>query len=607
MKYALLLMIFFFQISFSQEKTLDSIKKLKETYLKRDSVRVKNLIQYTKFTQLHHDNETEKIIDEALSISKETNFTAGISSSYSSFALLYIRKGDFNKALLYAEKAKKIQDSIHDNVGLFVTNTAIANVYRELKKPEKAILILKENFKLLDDKNPKKAALHFNLAKSYQVLEDYSNAEFHFKEAKKIAKVVHFATGVAIANSSIGTLKIQKGEYKKGIEYIEKALDFYIKNKQATNIAHSYLEIGLAYSKLDKVDNAITYNNKAIAIYKKQNMYKDLKTAYLHQSNYLSLKNNYKEAIFYLKEHYKVKDSIFSIENIKSINDLQTKYETKKITLEKEIALEKNEKSKTILYSTLLIFVLVLLSFLFYFKNYKTKKKAELILTKLKATQKQLATEKQYRTAELKALKSQMNPHFIFNALNSIQGLILEQKTNQSYDYIVIFSNLVRNVLNYSNKDFIPIQEELEFLKTYLELEKLRFGDEFTYTIDYVDNKEIEVPSILVQPFIENALLHGLLHKKGNKTLTITFALKNEALSCTIIDNGVGRKKAKIIQERQGKRHQSFALNAISSRLRMLSEKTGHTAKFTTTDLYNYDIPTGTKVVIIMPYKTAFE
>ncbi len=607
MKYSLILIItlFYFQTFFSQDKVLDSIRKQLENHTKRDSIRVYNLIQYTKYTQLHNENDTEKIIDEALSISKEINFIEGISSAYSIYALLYQRRGDFNKALLYAEKAKKIQDSTHNNVGLYITNTAIANVYRELNKPKKAILILKENFKLLDDKNPRKASLHFNLAKVYQILEDYSNAEFHFIEAKKIAKATNFITGVAIANSSIGTLKIQKGEYKKAIEYIEKTLSFYIKSKQFTNVAHSYLEMAVAYSKSGKVLNAIAYNNKAIAIYKKHNMYKDLKTAYLNQSKYLSAINNYKKSNLYLKKHYKIKDSIFSLENSKNINDLQAKYETEKITLEKEIALGKITKNKTILNSIFLIFALVLLSALFYFKSYKTKKKAELILTELEETEKRLILEKQYRTAELKALKAQMNPHFIFNALNSIQGLILQKNTNASYDYIVLFSNLVRNTLNYSNKDFISIQEELEFLNTYLKLEKLRFGDDFTYTIDYKGDKEIKVPSLIIQPFIENALLHGLLHKKGDKTLSIAFEFTNQ-LKCIIIDNGIGRKEAIKIQERQGKHHESFALKTIKKRLEILSIKKNTKANFTTTDLYQNDKSIGTKVKIVLPFKTIF-
>ncbi len=207
--------------------------------------------------------------------------------------------------------------------------------------------------------------------------------------------------------------------------------------------------------------------------------------------------------------------------------------------------------------------------------------------------------------SELKALRSQMNPHFIFNSLNSIQGLILEQNTDASYDYIVLFANLVRSALNYSNQDFIPMQKELEFLDVYLKLEKLRFGDEFTYTIQSDIDQEIEVPSLIVQPFIENALVHGLMHKKGKRTISINFELK-DTLRCIIIDNGIGRMKAQEIQERQGREHESFALQAIESRLKILSAKEGLHAEFITTDLHENGIPSGTMIELVMPYRDSF-
>lgn len=208
--------------------------------------------------------------------------------------------------------------------------------------------------------------------------------------------------------------------------------------------------------------------------------------------------------------------------------------------------------------------------------------------------------------SELKALRSQMNPHFIFNSLNSIQGLILQEDTNASYDYIVLFANLVRSVLNYSNKEFISIEKELEFLDIYLQLEKLRFGDDFSYTIGYNGNKELMVPSLIVQPFIENALVHGLLHKKGLKTLSITFEHNDNQLKCTIIDNGVGRKRAQEIQERQGQLHESFALGAIKKRLEILGTALGVKLGFETTDLYQNGLASGTKIEVVIPFKSRF-
>jgi hypothetical protein len=205
--------------------------------------------------------------------------------------------------------------------------------------------------------------------------------------------------------------------------------------------------------------------------------------------------------------------------------------------------------------------------------------------------------------SELKALRSQMNPHFIFNSLNSIQDLILREDKEKSYDYIVLFAKLVRNTLSYSNMDFIPIEKELEFLDVYLSLEKLRFGDNFEYAIHYNGSKNVNVPSMLVQPFIENALVHGLIHKKGLKKLDVTFN-QSKGLTCTVIDNGVGRVKADEIQFRQRGNHASFALTAIQQRLEILNLQLGEEiGKYDVTDLYENKKPVGTRVDITIPFR----
>ncbi len=607
MKFVLIftLVFFTFQSVFSQVKDLDSIKKLNQNYTKRDSIRVKNLIRYTKFTAIHNDKESEKTLNEALNISKEINYTKGISDSFGTYALYYVRQGDFKQALLYAEKAKKIQDSIHDITGLIITNTAIANVYNQLNQPKKAIVILKENLELLKDDNPNKAAIHFYLAKAHQTLKQYNNAEMHYNKAKKIAELTNFTTGVSIANSSIGIIKIEKGEYKKGIEYIEKALVFFKTNKQTANIAHSYIEIANAYSKLKKIDKAIDYNNKAITIYKNQNTLKTLKHAYLNHSEYLLLKNNYKESNFYLKEHYKIKDSIFSNENVKNIAEMQAKYETEKTILEKEVALEKNKKNKTLFYSTLLTLILLLLSSLFYFEKYKERKKTELILTKLKETQKRLALEKQYRSSELKALKAQMDPHFIFNALNSIQEYIILNKKNLASDYLGKFADLMRKYLYHSDKGSLSLQEEIDTLKIYLDLEKVRFEDTLNYKFN-IDSSlttlDYKIPTMLVQPYVENALKHGLLHLKNNRELELSFFKKENCIECIIQDNGVGRKKAKEIKEKKNTFHKSFATKATQERLDLLNFGKDKKIGVEIIDLFtDNNEPTGTKVILKIP------
>ncbi|MFK7832395.1 MAG: sensor histidine kinase, partial [Winogradskyella sp.] len=203
---------------------------------------------------------------------------------------------------------------------------------------------------------------------------------------------------------------------------------------------------------------------------------------------------------------------------------------------------------------------------------------------------------------ELKALRSQMNPHFIFNSLNSIQDLILQQDTNASYDYIVLFSDLVRNTLNYSNKNFIPLEKEVEFLETYLKLEKLRFDESFKCTIETENLNDISIPSLILQPFVENAIIHGLFHKSGSKELSIVFKIQSNYIHCSIIDNGIGRKKAQSILKRQGKTHVSFALNSIQKRLDILKNKYGSDVGYTIIDLGTAAESEGTRVDITLPF-----
>ncbi|WP_157698899.1 sensor histidine kinase [Bernardetia litoralis] len=245
--------------------------------------------------------------------------------------------------------------------------------------------------------------------------------------------------------------------------------------------------------------------------------------------------------------------------------------------------------------------MLIFGSTVLFFKNKIKKKEKERI-----AELEKISLEKELMAINLTALRSQMNPHFIFNVLNSIQDLILQKNIKASYDYIVTFSELIRNALNYSSEDFIPIEKELKFLNVYLKLEKLRFGDAFNYTINSDIQELIKVPSLLIQPFIENALVHGLMHKKGEKELNISFEFKEEYLKCIITDNGIGRKKVNEIYTRQKNKNESFALSAIRKRLDIFKKKYNNNLGYVIEDLYSNEKDTGTKVILTLPFEYDF-
>ncbi len=220
----------------------------------------------------------------------------------------------------------------------------------------------------------------------------------------------------------------------------------------------------------------------------------------------------------------------------------------------------------------------------------------------LKKQRRKIELQNELNASKLIAIQSQMNPHFIFNAINSIQDLILKGDIDNSYNYIIKFSKLVRQTLNFSDKEFIDIEEEIELLETYLELEKLRFKDDFEYTIINNNAEDIQVPPMLIQPFVENAIKHGLLHKEGLKKLHILFDM-NDTLHCTVTDNGVGRKRAQEIKERQQKNHQSFSVNATKIRFDIMKNHYKQELGVFYTDMEENGSPTGTKVLINMPFK----
>ena len=240
------------------------------------------------------------------------------------------------------------------------------------------------------------------------------------------------------------------------------------------------------------------------------------------------------------------------------------------------------------LFASLILF----LSYLFYTRRLKIQSIKAAQLNELNAS-------------KLIAIQSQMNPHFIFNALNSIQDLVLKGDIDNSYTFITKFSNLVRRTLLYSDKDFIEFDQEIKLIELYLSLEKLRFKESLTYSINTNNIEDIKVPPMLIQPFIENALLHGLLHKSGLKTISIDFELKDQ-LICTITDNGIGRKKATEIRERQRADHESFSSNAIKNRFEILERHFGGDLGFEIQDLSENDLPSGTKVILKIPIHHKF-
>ncbi|ESU21080.1 hypothetical protein FEDK69T_26350 [Flavobacterium enshiense DK69] len=248
-----------------------------------------------------------------------------------------------------------------------------------------------------------------------------------------------------------------------------------------------------------------------------------------------------------------------------------------------------------ILASALFIFLL----FSYYKKQIqKIEKRNQMQLDKINL-------EKNLNQSKLKAVKSQMNPHFFYNALNTIQSYILSNDKKQAVNYLSKFSNLTRTILEMTEKEAITVSEEVKTLRLYLDIEKARFEDDFEYEItvkDNVDSENIKIPSMLLQPYVENAVKHGLLHKEGKKLLQISFEKINDDLKISIDDNGIGRKKSAELNAVKNKNHRSFATNAIQNRVDLLNQFTQKNITFSYIDKISADDqPEGTTVIFTIP------
>lgn len=204
---------------------------------------------------------------------------------------------------------------------------------------------------------------------------------------------------------------------------------------------------------------------------------------------------------------------------------------------------------------------------------------------------------------QLKTLSNQMNPHFIFNALNSIKSYLIMNDQKNAIFYLNQFSKLVRHILESLREDYISLREELDIIKIYMNLENMRFG----YSIDFqlnidpaVDTEEIRIPTLILQPFIENALIHGLLPKDGERTLKIDVFKQNKDIIITIIDNGIGREASNQNKHEKVVIKKSIGLRIINERLNLYNKKHDFLMKYDIEDLKRQEVALGTKVRLVI-------
>jgi LytS/YehU family sensor histidine kinase len=204
-----------------------------------------------------------------------------------------------------------------------------------------------------------------------------------------------------------------------------------------------------------------------------------------------------------------------------------------------------------------------------------------------------------------------MNPHFMFNSLNSIKNFILRQETKEASHYLTRFSQLMRVILRNSSQPLIPLADEMEALRLYIELELMRFDGGFEVNIDVeeaIDQHNLLIPPMLIQPYVENAIWHGLMHKSVPRTLAILVHCDAQNLKIHIVDNGIGREQAAVMNSKQRNNHKSYGMQITHDRLSLIERSLSIRTRVDIHDRMDPDgQPAGTEVELTIPLLTQFE
>lgn len=536
--------------------------------------------------------------EKALEIGKETKDSIILAYALNSLGVAYRRLDENQKAFQYHFEALNIAKARGDTRGRSIALNSIGNIYLSLGEYKNAIDEFEEGLQLEMGmhSNIGQAINYANLGAAYEGLGDIDKAISYYHQSLKFNSMERSDKGIAICYNLLGEANMKKGDYDLALYYLRQAVALNDKLKDRINAAENDITIGKIYQKKEDFKSAITYLNNGLDIARQIGSQSLMVEAYEALGETESLSGSATNAFNFLKKAYQLKDSLYKEQATPQMAKLRTLYELDKkedqirlLTQENEISRLKLANRAYLNLGIVILLGLVISGTIFYW-FYRKQKDKRLML--------------QY---ELQSLRSQMNPHFIFNALNSIDNYIWKKDPEQASAYLVKFSNLMRMTLQNSRSRSIPFGAELEFLKLYMELENFRHDGKFNYTIDVapgINGENVRIPSMVIQPFVENAILHGLSHKTdGECQLTIRFSRKNDLIVCEVEDNGIGRNRARQLQQKNVSGRESLGILVTEERVKLLKKITGKKElHIKITDMKNDDDQsTGTRVTLILP------
>jgi tetratricopeptide (TPR) repeat protein len=570
------------------------------------------------------------LAEEDMAISQALDYKRGIAGAYEDKGYAYFQMGDIKNALKYYQDALDYSSEYNIRVTKASTLSRLGNLYTVIGALDKAFDYYEQELKMrlamkdslyiadcydnfaviLDRKKMRDESISYNL----KAAEIYHNCKDSFSEAKSLSAIAEFYTdnrqfpkafkyltkalkamGNGFVYNHLGSYYDDLGKNDSALYNYTMAFKIFARDSDRQDMARAISNVGTIEYKMGNFDAAEKHIRQGLEI---NIMLGDLQETATSEGNLAEVcanRKDYKEAYLHAQTSAKLNDSFSKLEMVDKLAELNTRFEVKEIE-DKNKALQNRNDLQSLKLQRKNIFIYGALSALVLLA----------VIGALLFRQNKIRANQQKAELEQKQLRAQMNPHFIFNCLNSIQHFIVANDVKNANKYLSGFALLMRQTLENSKEGAVTLRKEIEYLENYLVLERMRFEDKFTSEIVWAENVNIdvvEIPSMIIQPFIENAIRHGLCYLDGKDgRLKISFYINGNYLYCEVDDNGIGREQSQKIKMASEIVYESQGMELTRQRLALVSKSVGSEYKIEIIDKRNaQERSEGTTIIIKFP------
>ncbi len=539
-----------------------------------------NALTYFNKAQLQFESLLEKTPEDKI-------LKNGLARTFASKGVVYTQLSNYYMALENYHKALKLYQEAGQQINISKALNNIGIVYKSLLNYPKALEYLWKAHQIQKAIGEQNAPVTLtNIGVIYFETGKYNAALQYYNEAEKEFLKNDNPMGFALLKNYLGDYYQHQNNDARAFECYQQSVNLYerIKNKFGASLA--LYNIGELYTQQKKYPEAIPFAKKSLAYAKEIGVLDQTYHSEKLLSDLYGFMNNTSESFSHYKNYIAARDSINNQENNKKFAQAEMNFEYRK----KEALLSEKTKRQTQFTIFSVVGLMLLIGLI-------------LVIYNRRQVKRRLTLQKEVAEYEQKALHLQMNPHFVFNCLGAISSFIVQNGTDSALKYLSKFSKLMRLTLEYSKGSLIPIDKEIESLQNYLELEQLRFNNKFEFYINSSAKVEFNMglPPLLIQPFVENAILHGMVPKEGTGRIDVDFDVQNGQLICTVTDDGIGLSESKLLKENSVTAHKSMAMEITKKRLEIMESTTSKSAQIDIEELENNHKKTGTRVTLRLP------